>query len=361
MASPSVLHIDTGKEFRGGQRQVYLLNRRLHRQGIKQVVACPEGSELSKRIKNIPIALLPKRSLIRKIFLRPLKKAIEDHNVNIVHAHDSEAHTLALLLKKSIPRLKLIVTRRVVFAPSGRLSVRYKYRRHAGYYIAISKAVAESLRAAGIDDDCIEIIHSGLDLESIRAAVKGNSAVSKITNRYEYIIVTAGALTPEKDFATAIRAFELVSKQIPDAAMLILGDGTGREELEKMIAERNLDNVYLPGFKEPLAPILKAAHVFLLTSTSEGLSSSAIEAAACGLPLVVSNVGGLPEVAEYNFNGILCRPRDAKSYADAVIDLLADGKKRERMSANSIEKSQRFDIETNAKKTAELYNRLLVD
>jgi len=338
---------------------VFLLSRCLHKQGIKQIVACPEGSELGGRIENIPIAFLSKRSLVRKIFLRPLKKAIEDHNVNIVHAHDSEAHTLALLLKKSIPHLKLIVTRRVVFAPSGRLSVRYKYRRHAGYYIAISKAVANSLRATGIDNDRIEIIPSGLDLKSIRAAVKEDSTVSEITDRYEHIIATAGALMPEKDFATAVRAFELVLGQISGVAMLILGDGPEREGLEKMIAEQNLDNVYLPGFREPLAPIFKAAHVFLLTSTSEGLNSSAIEAAACGLPLVVSDVGGLPEVAEYNFNGILCRPRDAKSYADAVIDLLTDREKRERMSGNSIEKSKHFDIEINAKKTAELYNRLL--
>lgn len=356
---PSVLHIDTGRNFRGGQRQVLLLTEQLRRGEVRQIVACPAGSALDEKITAIDKIILSKKSLIRKINLSPLRKAIEKYDLNIIHAHDSEAHTIGWLLKGYHPELKLIVTRRVIFAPSSRLSSFWKYRKRVDGYIAISAAVADSLVQAGVAPRLIELIPSGLDLETISATVKSAPAISEIVDRYKYIVVTAGALTKEKDFANAIKAIELVSGQINDVALLILGDGPQAKELQRMIRDRHLSNVYLMGHHEPLAPFFRAAHLFLLTSTSEGLNSSAIEAAACGLPLVASKVGGLPEIAEHDVNGILCYPGHPEGYAKAVIGLLQDEGKRRKMSRNSLWKARSFDIRETAGKTLAYYNRVL--
>jgi len=356
---PLVLHIDTGRYFRGGQRQVLLLTEGLRQEGIRQIVACPEGSALDKKITAIDKISLSKKSLIRKTNLRLLRKAIEEHHLNIIHAHDSEAHTIGRLLKRYYPELKLIVTRRVVFAPSSRLSAFWKYGKKVDGYIAISAAVADSLVQAGVDARQIELIPSGLDLEAIATMVKSAPTISEIIDRYKYIVVTAGALTKEKDFVNAIRTVELVSGQISGVALLILGDGPQAKELRRMIENRHLNNVYLMGHQEPLTPFFRGAHIFLLTSISEGLNSSAIEAAACGLPLIVSKVGGLPEIAEHNFNGILCYPGHPEGYAKAMINLLQDEKKRQEMSLNSLFKARSFDIRETARKTLAYYNRVL--
>ena len=359
MAEPSILHIDTGSAFRGGQRQLLLLVEQLRDGGIRQAVACPKASELSKRITGVPVIALSPYSLIRKLNYRRLAGAIADHEVNIVHAHDGEAHTLGLLVKLARREIRLVVTRRVVFSVSSLLSARFKYRRLVDQYIAISEAVAATLRGIGIPAARIELIPSSFDLAAIRLAPAGCPLIDDIIRKHRYLIVTAGALTREKDFATAIEAFELVSGRVPGTALLILGEGPQGGRLVEMIVGRQISNVYLLGQQEPLAPILKACHLFLLTSISEGLGSAAIEAAACGLPLVVSKVGGLPEIAEHNFNGITCYPGQPQSFADAMIDLLSHEEKRRTMAAHSREKAAEFDLRKTVPKTVNLYKRVL--
>ena len=122
-----------------------------------------------------------------------------------------------------------------------------------------------------------------------------------------------------------------------------------------------LSDIYLMGYHEPLAPIFKTADLFVLTSKSEGLNSSAVEAAACGLPQVVSNVGGLPEVVEDNHNGLLGRAGDAADFAEKIIRLLSDNSLRIRMSANAVAVAERFDIRQLAPRVVDLYNRVLVN
>ncbi|MDD4051715.1 MAG: glycosyltransferase family 4 protein, partial [candidate division Zixibacteria bacterium] len=174
---PKILHIDTGRAFRGGQRQVVLLAERLQRQGIEQVVACPVHSELIRRLASIPTVELSTYSLVRKLYLRPLRDAILAHGLTIVHAHDSEAHTLGMLLKIAIPPLKLVVTRRVVFPPRGFFGAWFKYRRQVNRFIAISAASAESLVKAGVDKDRVSVIPSGIDLRAVENAPKGDPEI----------------------------------------------------------------------------------------------------------------------------------------------------------------------------------------
>jgi glycosyltransferase involved in cell wall biosynthesis len=359
MPIPKILHIDTGRTFRGGQRQVALLTERLQWQGIEQVVACPGHSGLIRLLASIPTVELSTYSLVRKLHLRPLRDAILARGLTIVHAHDSEAHTLGMLLKIAIPPLKLVVTRRVVFPPSGFISAWFKYRRRVDQFIAVSAAVADSLVKAGVDRGHIVIVPDGIDLQAVGNAPRGGAQIDAIAAKYKFLVVTAGALTGEKDFPTAIEAMRAVHEKIPGAALVILGEGPERETLARQIAEHHLDYVFLMGHVELIAPIFKACHLFLLTSACEGLNTSAIEAAACGLPLVVSNIGGLPEVAEDGFNGVLCPVGRPESYAAAVCDLLEHEEKRKRMGANSIERACRFDIEKVIPEIVDLYKRVL--
>jgi len=360
MTRPAVMHIDTGRNLRGGQRQVYLLTRELQQLGIEQILACPRNSPLTSKVIDIPLETLSDYSLFRKLGAGRLEKALDKYKINIIHAHDSESHSLGLILKRKTRHLKLLVTRRVIFRPSSRASIKYKYLQAVDRYIAISDAVAKSLQYIGISGDRIDLIHSGLDLAALETVVKESPGYSEISNKYQYVIVTAGALTIEKDFETALSAFSRVSKKISGVAWLIFGDGPMRSRLAKSISNLKLADAFLMGYQEPLAPVFKMADLFLLTSRSEGLNSAAIEAAACGLPLVVSNIGGLPEVVENEYNGILCHPGDADEFADNIIRLLSNDELRRQMSENSKLKARQFDISRSAARIVDVYNKLLV-
>jgi len=359
MTNPAVMHIDTGRRFRGGQRQLLLLSARLKTMSATQTVVVSHGSELASRIAGIPMLEMSTSAIFRIFRLSRLKEAIVSRKINIIHAHDSHAHTLGMMLKRWRPDMKLVVARRVIFPPKTAASRKMKYGRGVDCFIAISRAVKESLTANGISSENIEVIPSGLDLQEINKADADTEFVSSLLPGCSFVIVSAGALTEEKDMTTAVRAFALVAKEDQKAGMIILGDGPQRERLEKLRKSLGLDRLVLAGHREPMAPIFKACRVFLLTSTSEGLNTSAIEAAACGLPLIVSDVGGLPEIAEQDNNGILCPPGKPERFAEAIVELIKDGARRDRMSAGSVEKAAGFDIGVTAEKTMEVYKRVL--
>jgi len=366
MPAPVILHIDTGSTIRGGQKQLILLANNLHDSGFEQAVATPVEEEYEGRLNgNIPMVPIPKKS-ITGFGLYAVKEAVREYDIAIIHAHDSNSHTIGLHLKRAFPHIKLVVSRRVVFPPSGSFSRRFKYGAAVDRYIAISRAVAKILESSGVPAAKIAVIPSGLDLAEIGRQSVGEFAIpgmfaDEALRKYPCLLASAGSLTAEKDFATALAAMKAVSKQSGEIALLILGEGPLRGELESIMAKEKIDNVFLPGHVEPLAPIFTRCEAFVLTSRSEGLNTSAIEAAACGLPLIVSNTGGLPEIVEDGRNGILCEPGDPEGFAAAILGLHEDEKLRDTMSLHAREKAKAFDITDTARRTAELYNRILVE
>ena len=359
MTSISVLHIDTGAEFRGGQRQVLLLTDCLGRIGIRQAIAVPKNSALRSRLENHEVIPLAASSLIRKVRITDLVRAVKSRPVSIIHAHDSESHTIGLRLKRLFPKVKLVVTRRVVFPPSGFLSRCWKYGGAVDIYIAVSRAVAAALVKNGVPEEKIAVIPSALDIGAIASAEPDPSLIGETAARFPVLIASAGALTAEKDFATAIRAVHLAGKRVNGIGLIILGEGPERKKLLRLVRELEAENIVLPGYREPLAPIFKCCRMFLLTSTSEGLNTAAIEAAACGLPLVVSDVGGLPELVTDGDNGRLCPPGDAEAFARAITDISADDGRRQALGSRSALMAWRFDMAENAAQIVDLYNRLL--
>ncbi|MFH1699249.1 MAG: glycosyltransferase [Candidatus Zixiibacteriota bacterium] len=359
MSDISVLHIDTGREFRGGQRQVLMMTIELKRMGIEQTIAIPEGSELDRRIDFIPKIKLASNSFLRKILTGKIKKIAREKNINIIHAHDSAAHTIGLRLKRSITGARLIVTRRVIFPPSGRLSRKYKYSDRVDKFIAVSKAVADGLVSAGVDKDRVEVINSSLYIQAIKDDISNWDIPNVIKDNCTSLITTAGALTKEKDYLTAIKAVSEAEKKIPGIGLLILGKGPERPRLEKYISDSGLKNIFLLGHIEPMAPVFKKCELFLLTSTSEGLNNSAVEAEACGLPLVVSNVGGLPEIIGNGENGILCEVGNYRNFADAMVRILSDKNMKIKMGLKSLDISNKFNIVENVQKISDLYKRVL--
>lgn len=171
------------------------------------------------------------------------------------------------------------------------------------------------------------------------------------------LLVSVGRLKEPKDFSTLVRALARLD-DVPHRA-LVAGDGPDREALEAEIAELGVA-VELPGERRDVPELLAGADAFVLSSRSEGLPISILEAMSAGLPVVASAVGGVPELVVDGETGLLVPPGDPEALADALGRLLGDAELRRRLGAAGRERAEReFGLERFRREHLELYERLL--
>lgn len=264
----NILHIDLGKELRGGQYQVLLLMSALERRGHRQMLVTRRDSPLLAA------------AALRGLPAQPLAARLPS-GYEILHAHEARAHTRALLT-----RLPVVVARRVAFpVKPGPLS-HWKYRR-VEHYIAVSEFVAQELRNAGVPAEKITVIYDGVELPA------------NLPQRPPGAPFTAGAIAapPEKP----LHLFTGVAAQAG-------GEPAGaRGPAHRTV----IDPARLPG-------ALAELDALVYLSDSEGLGSGILMAMAYGLPVVASKTGGIPEIVADGKTGYL-----VENTADAVTNALA--------------------------------------
>jgi glycosyltransferase involved in cell wall biosynthesis len=192
--------------------------------------------------------------------------------------------------------------------------------------IAVSRSIVEKLHHEGRDGAPIELIHNGVDLQ--RYDHQGPCC----TLREEYglpaegpIVGVVARLEPEKGHPTLLEAWPLVLAAIPDATLLVVGEGSRREALEAMSHELGIAaRVVFTGRRDDVPAVTAALDVAVLPSYREALGLTILEAMALSRPVVASNVGGIPEMVEDGVTGLLVPPRDPESLAAAIVRLLRD-------------------------------------
>jgi glycosyltransferase involved in cell wall biosynthesis len=151
-----------------------------------------------------------------------------------------------------------------------------------------------------------------------------------------------------------------VVQQVPDARFVILGEGELREHLEKQVHEHHLEkHVFLPGFRTDVLGCLKAFDLFVMSSVTEGLGTSLLDAMAASRPIVATTAGGIPEIVEHGVSGLLVPPRDAAALASAIVRALKqDELRRTFADAGFARVKERFTVERMVAGTASVYARV---
>jgi glycosyltransferase involved in cell wall biosynthesis len=181
----------------------------------------------------------------------------------------------------------------------------------------------------------IVLVENGIDVE--RYGPPADKALAKADvnldpNRRSLLHVARHH--PVKDQATLLRAFALAAPDLPDVDLLLVGDGPLRGELEaQAIALRVLDRVKFLGIRQDIADLMRAADAFVLTSLSEAASLTLLEAMATGLPVVITAVGGNPEMVRHDSEGLLVPRGDAAECAKAIRRLFRDAELAARLGA----------------------------
>jgi glycosyltransferase involved in cell wall biosynthesis len=314
-----VVHVASGREWRGGQRQVWLLARELARAGVEQVVVTGARSELAERLAEhgVRVRAVPWSAGLDPRVVPGVLGELRGGDA-VVHAHDAHAVTLGGLAAR-IGRRPLVATRRVDF----RLRRRGFWGR-ADRVIAISRAVADVLASDGISPERIAVIHSGVNLDDLRRTPRLGIRERLGLAPGATVAANVAALVGHKDHATLLRAAARLADRFPALHWVVAGEGPERPALERLRGELRLDGrVHLLGHIPDPARLVADADLFVMSSREEGLGTSVLDAMALGIPVASTAAGGLPEMLQ-NGAGVLAPPRDPDALAHAVARVLAE-------------------------------------
>jgi glycosyltransferase involved in cell wall biosynthesis len=322
------------------------------------------GAGMASRLKGNALRIFQLPFLLGSFFLSALKSAGQ---TQIFHAYWTLAGLVAIAVKffTATPVVINLWGSDILFT---KLPVIWyllcKTLNRADAIICESQHFADQLIAKGISRQLITVLPNGIDLEQFKPLDKMPLRKQLELPDDRPLIVTVGNLSARKGHQYLLTALPKILESCGPVQVVIVGEGEFRSATESMIAKLNLaDHVFLTGFQtgKTIPHWLNAADIFVLPSLLEGTPNILLEAMACQLPVVATDVGGIGCVIEDGVNGLLIPPRSDTRLAEAVISLLQDPALRERLSAkagNTVH-SQYGSWKQQSAKLENIYSRIL--
>ena len=320
-----LLVVDDEKVWRGGQDSVFTLLQGLAERGVPFTLAASAGGELARRaaMKGWPCRPWQgggEMSAGTARFLAGLFAELRPDGVLYNTPHPVTAGIYASM--HSGVRPGRVVARRVEFPLRDNAFSRWKYRRGADHFLAISQAVAKTLERGGIPPGKITVVHEGIrteEVESTPAAVNVRPAVPGA------VFACVAALTAEKGVDVLLRTLARHRQNHPGSGLVVAGDGAEAENLRQLAAGLGCaEAVRFLGFRKDFIAVIKACDALVVPSLSEGFGRVALYAMAAGLPVAGSRAGGIPDVVADGETGLLAMPGDEASLAEALDRLAGD-------------------------------------
>lgn len=355
-----VVHVASGREWRGGQNQVQLLAKALSRHDqLEQLVITGRDTELARRLHaaSIPVrttgwrSSLDPRVLIAAI--REARSTTRGARPVILHAHDAHALTLAGLAAR-LTGAKLLVTRRVDF-----------HIRRPGFWVradrvvAISDAVRRVLLDDGIRPERIAVVHSGIDPAEVRSAPPFGARQRLNLPPDSTIACNVAALVGHKDQATLVAAAGVLRQRLPRLHWIVAGEGPLRSRLEQQIRELGMTSrVHLLGNVDNPWGLIRESDVFVMSSREEGLGTSVLDALALRIPVAATSGGGIPEILG-DGAGLLVPVENPAALATAVESLVTDPNRRIALQEEGDRTLARFSADAMAERMLAVYRSLI--
>jgi glycosyltransferase involved in cell wall biosynthesis len=363
-----ILFVITKSNWGGAQRYVYDLALSLDKSTFDVSVIAGGNGLLAEKLQSADIAVTSLDSMqrdvnLKKEFLSALElfKIFRKTKPDLVHLNSSKAGGLGALAARLAGVKNIIFTAHAwAFNENrGTLSKMFISFLHwmtvilSHRTIAVSDSVKEQVIHMPFMKNKIEVIHLGMDTydfkekEEARVSlrVKKNSNSNLNLNEAEpendIWVGTISELHPVKGIPYAIDAIALIRDERPELNIkfYIIGEGEQRALIEKQIVKRRLESrVFLTGFIDEAKTYLKAFDIFTLSSLSEAFGYSILEAGLAGVPVIATEVGGIPEVIDEA--GILIQPKSGRALAEAIKKLIDFPDERERLSKELTERVQ---------------------
>ena len=303
----NVLHVSTAGTWRGGEQQIVYLYDELQFQ-IKQWIICVEDSRMQDNcnLYGRRYHSHPKTSSLSFSFSKKLASMVREHSIELVHAHDSHAHTFCILSSLFFGMKKpIILHRRVDYPVSSNWFSRFKYN-HAQIkkIICVSHEVKRVLDQSLKDPEKSMVIHDGIDTEKFQGTDRKQLRHQLSRKPTETLIGNVSAITQQKDYFTFVEAAAIIRGKSENVHFVVIGDGDQRLEIENLVKQKGLkpDFTFL-GFRDDVEVLLPGLDILLFSSEKEGLGTTLIDAMVSGVPIVSTNAGGIRELVDHGKTG----------------------------------------------------------
>lgn len=359
-----VLHLSSERSWRGGEQQIAYLIDELEQKGVENIVACKKKSAFESYCKNnqIPFINPPFANEFDLFSAWEIRNFCKEFKINIVHMHSGHAHAIGVWSSLLGNPARLILSRRVDFPIKNNWFSKYKYNyAKIEKIICVSEAI-QKITQLGLNkpDKCV-VVHSGIDLKKFKNTEK------KFILHHEFglskeipTIANISAIAPHKDYFTFVNTVEVLIKKEFKANFLIIGDGSERKKIEQYVIGKGLENhIIFTGFRNDIPKILKDIDLLLITSKTEGLGTTILDAFANEIPVVATNAGGIPEVVIHEQTGLLASVGDFNLLAEHVRTLLTNPKLKDNLVYNAKNHLiSHFTTTSTALKTWTIYHRI---
>lgn len=315
------------------------------------------------------------RSMFDLGCLKQLKEIIKQHQLQVIHTHDDKTLLYAWVLSLLLPGLKIMHTchshalcRREDFSSLGgflkfrlrRRILAFLMQRHHKPIITVSGDTRQRLINTGLNAAEVQVLHNGIDLAVWHPAQAEPILRDELQIPSDgFLVGTVARITAEKDLPTFYQVAEAVAARLPQARFVIVGDGYGNElqKAREEVHQRGLSSlIFFTGHRTDLRNIYASFDVFLMTSLTEGLPNTLLEAMAMGIPSVSTAVGGIPELLNHGRGGFLAPVGNVSVLADHVLNLLSDPDLRDTCGAACRQQvSQRFSFSNRVQQMEEYY------
>jgi len=356
----NVLHIDEQRGWRGGEQQASYLIRGLARRGHQVAVAGRPGCPFLQANHDADLlarVAAPFRTEFDPLTPVVLARAIIRHQIDVIHAHTSHAHTAACLARILARRGRVVVSRRVDFPPRPGAFNRWKYAQ-PDRIVAVSSFIARVMEQYGTPSERLRVVHSGSDLS--RFDVEALSRAELGVPEGVPLLGCVAALVGHKDHATLLDAMPRVLDALPGLHLLVIGEGHLRADIEAHIARLGLGGcIHLLGHRNDVPRILRALDAFVLSSKEEGFGGAALEAMACRLPVVSTDAGGMSDTVVHEKTGLLVPIRTPAALADAIIRVFKDDALVRTLRENGPGQVKNFSVDRMVEGNIAVYEELV--
>jgi len=327
------------------------------------------GEEFSGQ--GIPIRVLHRRPGIDWKCAFRLAAFLREQRVQLVHAHQYTPFFQALLARLAYRRPPIVFTEHGRHYPDTRSSRRVAFNRALLRGDDRLIAVGESVRNAlvlneGLPEERTETIYNGVPLQrflSVRSDESLRSEVRKELGVFsdDYVVVQVARLNELKDHATALRTARRLRDAGVPVRLVLAGEGPERPRLERLVAEIGLtSNVQFLGTRSDIPRLLAGADALLLSSVSEGIPLTLIEAMAAGVPVVSTDVGGVAEIVEHGISGLLTDSGDDVGLARALDELWREPEKAGNLADCGTRRAvERYSLESMHQAYVGVYDEML--
>lgn len=336
----------------------------LVKEGHRVDIACNDSEsevpDFYKKINSEIYSIETSRNPFYKgnlIAIKQIRKLVEEKHYDIVHCHTPIAAMCTRLACRNLRKkgTKVFYTAHGFHfykgAPIKNWLIYYPIEKICSYWtdvlITINKedyALAEKKMKAKI----IEYVPGvGIDIKKFREikSDRNRKRMELGIDENEKILLSVGEVNRNKNHQIIIKALEKIKDK--SIHYFIAGSGDQKETLVELSKKLNVENqVHLLGYRTDIAELCKASDIFCFPSYREGLGMAAIEAMACGLPLITSNIHGINDYSENNITGYKCNPDDCEGFAKAIIKLSNSSELRNKIGMHNMQFIEKYDIKS---------------